>query len=111
MIIRINRGRLLLGSEGELLHRLKSAGHDASRPEGLLGGSIGRRLVDDDVELIALTYWRDTAALEGAFGRDWAKPAPILGFDRELRDRSIEHLESVVDDIESLFGRSDDLPS
>jgi hypothetical protein len=104
LIIRINRGHLPLGSEGELLQRLQLEGRRAARPPGLIGGSIGRRLVEDRVELVAVTYWEDTAALEGAFGPDWAKPAPIRGFDIEMSDRSIEHLEAVVADVGGLFG-------
>jgi hypothetical protein len=104
LIIRINRGHLPLGSEGELLQRLEVEGRRATRPAGLIAGSIGRRLVEDRVELVAVTYWQDTAALEAAFGPDWAKPAPILGFDIEMSERSIEHLESVVADVGGLFG-------
>jgi hypothetical protein len=104
LIIRINRGHLPLGSEGELLQRLEIEGRRATRPAGLIAGSVGRRLVGDRVELVAVTYWADTAALEQTFGPDWAKPAPILGFDIEMSDRSIEHLESVVADVAGLFG-------
>jgi len=104
VIIRVNRGRLPVGYEGELLVRLQSQGANVAKPDGMLGGAIGRRIVDDRIELVAVTYWRDIAALEVAFGPNWSTPTTIAGFEKLLEDRVVEHFESFLDDVDALFG-------
>jgi hypothetical protein len=106
MIVRVNRGRLPIGFEGELLARLQAQGSRIAKPDGMLGGTMGRRVVGDRVELIAVTYWRDVAALEAAFGPNWATPTTLVGFDQLLEDRVVEHFEAAVESTDMLFAGS-----
>ena len=44
--------------------------------------------------------WRDAECLAAGIGADWHKPAFLPAIDHLLEDASVEHLESIAEEID-----------
>jgi hypothetical protein len=101
VIIRISRGRIRPGTEAEVFSRLRGAS-EAGRPDGLEAFFLGRHLTADGLELVAITVWRDIETLIGIMGDGWESPKWLPGLEELVTNSSVEHLETAVEDFESL---------
>ena len=104
MIIRISRGRVHAGSEGDVFARLRDATDGAGRPEGLHALFIGRHLTSEGLDLIAITAWTDVDALIRVMGPGWESPKWLAGIEEFVTDSTVEHWETAVEDFESFIG-------
>ena len=105
VIIRISRGRVRPGTEGDVFARLRAATEERGRPEGLNALFIGRHLTAEGLELVAITVWADVEALISVVGEGWESPKWLAGLEDLVTDSSVEHLETAVEDFEAFIGQ------
>lgn len=103
LIIRITRGRVRPGTEGDVFARLRTA-PEGGRPDGLRALFIGRHLTSDGLELVAITVWSDVEALIGVMGEGWEAPKWLAGLEELVTDSTVEHLETAVEDFDAFLG-------
>lgn len=104
MIVRISRGRVRPGTEGEVFARLRAASEERGRPDGLQALFIGRHLTADGLELVAITVWSDVEALIGVMGEGWETPKWLAGLEELVTHSSVEHWETAVEDFQAFSG-------
>jgi hypothetical protein len=105
MIVRISRATVHPNCEAPVFEALRKA--VAAGPPGLDGLEafyITRHAVSGRNEVVAISVWRDTEALAAAMGPEWHKPAFLPSIDALLDDASVEHLESIAEEIGLLAG-------
>ena len=95
MIVRVARARILQSHEAdvfEMLRKAAEAGGDEF--DGFEGVTFARQLLTGgEVELVAITYWRDIAAIERALGPNWASLGSLPGLERLLIEDRVDHFE------------------
>ena len=104
VIIRISRGRVRTGGEGEVFARLRAASEGHERPDGLQALFIGRHLTTDGLELVAITVWSNVEALIAVMGEGWESPKWLAGIEDLVTHSTIEHLEAAVENFEAFVG-------
>jgi hypothetical protein len=108
MIVRIARGTVRAIDE-PMVNAVLRKGLGKDRPEEMLDVVFARRPEDDRVEIIVITMWTETAAIERAFGGTWQEFGGIAGLEDRVLASSVEHLDVFADDwpelIEYLAGR------
>ena len=105
MIVRISRARIRRDAEADAFAILRSAvsGSDG-QTDGLEAFAIARRLVDGQLELMAVTMWRDMGSLIATMGPSWADPAWLPGLAKLVETSSTDHYETVAESVRGLAG-------
>ncbi|MEA2608238.1 MAG: hypothetical protein QOJ75_481 [Chloroflexota bacterium] len=98
MIIRISRGRVRPGTEGDVFSRLRSATESRGRPEGMEAVYIGRHLTADGLDLVAITVWNDIEALISVMGEGWESAKWLPNIEELVTHSTVEHWETAVED-------------
>jgi hypothetical protein len=104
LIIRISRGRIRPGTEGDVFARLRAASEAQGRPDGLQAVFIGRHLTAEGLELAAITVWRDAETLISVLGEGWEQPKWIDGVADLVTDSRVEHFETAHEDFDPSTG-------
>ena len=104
MIVRISRGRIRRGSEAEAFALLRDSVGGQARPDGLEAFAIARRMIEGQLELVALTTWRDLDSMIAVMGDDWQTPSWLPALAPLVESSSVEHLETIA---ESFHGLAD----
>ena len=100
MIVRIARAKVQPNTEAIVFDALrKAAAAGPARTRGLEAFYITRHAVGGVNEVVAISVWRDADALATGIGSDWHKPAFLPSIDHLLEDASVEHLESIAEEI------------
>jgi hypothetical protein len=102
VIVRIRRARIRRDVEAEAFGLRRSAVGGGGATAGLEAFAIARRLVDGQLELMALTMWRDLDSLIGTMGPGWADPAWLPGLADLVESSSTEHYETVAESVRGL---------
>ena len=108
MIVRISRGRIRRGSEAEAFGLLRDSIGGPNRPDGLEAFVIARRMVEGQLELVAMTTWRDLDSMIAVMGPDWQTPSWLPALAPLVESSSVEHLETIA---ESFHGLADMNPT
>jgi hypothetical protein len=109
MIVRISRGRIRRGSEAEAFGLLRdSVSGGPTHTDGLEAFVIARRMVEGQLELVAMTTWRDLDSMIAVMGRDWQTPSWLPALAPLVESSSVEHLETIA---ESFHGLADVSPT
>jgi heme-degrading monooxygenase HmoA len=93
VILRISRARVNDFDEAAVLRVLRTAASEGPRPDGLKDVSVGR--VDSEkgtVELVFVSLWTDSNAVQDAFGSAWDHPSSVPSLGGRLTHRKVEHL-------------------
>jgi PAS domain-containing protein len=92
MIIRLLRGQVQAGQEGNLVDRLRALGSDRPTPAGFVGATVGFRRASDSLGFLALSTWESVESISAAAsGRpDGALPGQSAG---ELEGITIDLFE------------------
>jgi heme-degrading monooxygenase HmoA len=93
MILREWRGRASQSnSEAYPDHFRRNVLPELKRVPGFLGVELGRRRIDDTIEFLVLTRWRDVGSIQGFAGRSIDKAvvepdavAALIDFDSDVR--------------------------
>ena len=104
MIVRISRGLISPGGESEAFALLRDSLGDAGRPDGLEAFVIARRMVEGQLELVAMTGWRDVPSMVAMMGPDLQTPAWLPRLAELVEVSSIEYLELVAESYNDLTG-------
>jgi hypothetical protein len=104
VIIRITRGRVRPGTEGDVFARLRTATEWSGRPDGLEAVFIGRHLTSEGLELVAITVGTGVEALADVIGEGWESPKWLAGLGELVTHSTVEHLETAIEDFESFIG-------
>ena len=97
MIVRVSRGRVRRGDEAEVFGLLRQSVGGSARPNGLEAFVIARRMVEGQLELVAITTWRDFDSMVAVMGSDWQTPSWLPGLEELVESSSIEHLETIAE--------------
>lgn len=97
MIVRISRGLIRRGDEAEAFGLLRASVSGSSRPDGLEAFVIARRMVEGQLELVAMSSWRDFESMVAVMGPDWQSPSWLPGLEALVESSSIEHLETIAE--------------
>ena len=101
MIVRIARAKVRPNTEAVVFDALRTAvAAGPPRTQGLEAFYVTRHAVGGMNEVVAISVWRDTEALAAGIGADWHKPAFLASIDHLLEDASVEHLESIAEEID-----------
>ncbi len=101
MIVRIARAKVQPNTEAIVFDALRKAvAAGPPRTQGLEAFYITRHAVGGRNEIVAISVWRDAEALAAGIGADWHKPAFLPAIDHLLEDASVEHLESIAEEID-----------
>lgn len=106
MIVRISRGRIRPGDEAEAFGLLRESVGGSGHPPGLEAFVIARRMVEGQLELVAMTTWRDFDSMVAVMGDDWQTPSWLPGLEGLVESSSIEHLETIAESFHG-FGALD----
>lgn len=104
MILRISRGRIRRGNEAEAFGLLRDSIGGPNHPDGLEAFVIARRMIEEQLELVAMTTWRDLDSMIAVMGQDWQTPSWLPGLEPLVESSSVEHLETIA---ESFHGLAD----
>lgn len=102
MIVRISRGRIRPGGEADAFSMLRNAVSGSNHPDGLEAFVIARRMVEGQLELVALTSWRDLDSMVAVMGPDWHTPSWLPGLAEMVEASSVEHLETIAESFHGL---------
>ena len=102
MIVRISRGRIRRGNEAEAFGLLRDSIGGPRRTEGLEAFVIARRMVEGQLELVAMTTWRDLDSMVAVMGTDWQSPSWLPGLAPLVESSSVEHLETIAESFRGL---------
>jgi hypothetical protein len=106
VIVRISRGRVRPGGEAEVFDLLRKSVGAAPRPHGLEAFVIARRMIEGQLELVAMTTWRDFDSMVAVMGKDWQTPSWLPGLEDLVESSSVEHLETIAESYHG-FGEMD----
>ena len=104
MIVRISRGRIRRGNEAEAFELLRDSVGGSAHPDGLEAFMIARRMVEGQLELVAMTSWRDLDAMVAVLGPDLHNPSWLPRLGELVETSSVEYLETIA---ESYHGFAD----
>ena len=104
MIVRVARARIRQQHEGEVFSALRRlAESQPADVDGFSGLTFGRQVLPSgEVELLAVTYWRDIAAIRRVLGPDWAHIGTVPGVEHVLIEDRVDHYEVVASKWEQL---------
>jgi hypothetical protein len=102
MIVRISRGLIRRGDEAEAFELLRNALSGGGHPDGLEAFVIARRMIEGQLELVALTSWRDFDSMVAVMGPDWHTPSWLPSLDPLVESSSVEHLETIAESFHGL---------
>lgn len=93
MILREWRGRANPSNDAAYpTHFRRNVLPELARVPGFLGAELGKRRIEDAIEFLVLTRWRDFGAIEGFAGREIEKAivepgavAALIDFDPRVR--------------------------
>ena len=102
MIVRISRGRIRRGHEAEAFGLLRESIAGQSRTPGLVAFVIARRMIEGQLELVALTTWRDLDSMVAVMGEDWLTPSWLPALAPLVEMSSVEHLETIAESFRGL---------
>jgi hypothetical protein len=103
LIVRISRGRIRPGGEAQAFALLRdSVAGTSGHPDGLEAFVIARRMVEGQLELVAMTTWRDLESLVRVIGPDWHSPSWLPGLRELVEASSVEHLETIAESFHGL---------
>jgi hypothetical protein len=108
VIVRISRGRIRPGGEADAFLMLRNAVSGSNHPDGLEAFVIARRMVEGQLELVALTSWRDLDSMVAVMGPDWHTPSWLPGLADMVEESSVEHLETIAESFHGLAGLDPD---
>jgi hypothetical protein len=97
LIVRISRGRVRRGAEAEAFGILRGSVDGTALPDGLEAFVIARRMTEGQLELAAMTTWRDLESMVVVMGRDWHTPSWLPGLEELVESSSVEHLETIAE--------------
>ena len=97
MIVRVSRGRIRRGDEAEAFAMLRDSVGASENPDGLEAFVIARRMIEGQLELVAMTTWRDFDSMVAVMGPDWQTPSWLPGLEDLVESSSVEHLETIAE--------------
>jgi hypothetical protein len=103
LIVRISRGRIRRGHEAEafgLLRETVVAGQGTT--PGLVAFVIARRMIEGQLELVALTTWDDLESMIAVMGQEWQTPSWLPALQPLVESSSVEHLETIAENFRGL---------
>jgi len=105
LIVRITRATIRPNNEPEAFTILRDATAGAGRPAGLEAVFIARRGHGTSGlnELVAVTVWRDAAALAAVIGPTWERPSFLPALDPLLVNATVDHYETVAESFDDLM--------
>lgn len=105
MIVRITRATIRPNTEPEAFTILREATAEVGRPEGLEAIFIARRGHGTSGlnELVAVTVWRDAAALSAVIGPGWERPSFLPALDPMLVNATVEHYETIAESFDEVM--------
>jgi hypothetical protein len=106
VIVRISRGRIRRGGEADAFDLLRGSVGASPRPQGLEAFVISRRMMEGQLELVAITTWRDFDSMVAVMGTDWQTPSWMPGLEDMVESSSVEHLETIAESYHG-FGEID----
>jgi hypothetical protein len=106
VIVRVSRGRIRRGGEAEVFDLLRGSVGASPRPKGLEAFVIARRMIEGQLELVAMTTWRDFDSMVAVMGNDWQTPSWLPGLEDLVESSSVEHLETIAESYHG-FGAMD----
>ena len=102
LIVRISRGLISPGDEAEAFALLRESLSGSGRTDGLEAFIIARRMVEGQLELVAMTGWRDLSSMIAVMGPDLQKPSWLPRLGDLVESSSVEYLESVAESYTAL---------
>ena len=95
MIVRVARARILQRHEAEVFDMLRKAAEGGgAEVDGFEGVTFARQLLKGgEVELAAITYWRDIDAIERVLGPNWHALGSLPGLEPLLIEDRVDHYE------------------
>ena len=97
VIVWISRADVVHDAEAAVFRILRESAAGVERPAGLEGLVIARQVAPSGgVELVSITFWRDSDAIATAFGDRWDRPTSLPGLDSLLANHTVEHFEAVA---------------
>jgi heme-degrading monooxygenase HmoA len=118
MIIRVVRGRVKPGREGEFNHLMREVRlPEMRRQEGFVYAKFGRQVQPEGERFLFVSEWRDVGALYDWVGPDLTRPVTLSGgehlvqeFEVELYEAMDVELHPLPDDAERAEGPPSALP-
>ena len=102
MIVRISRGRIRRGHEAEAFGLLRERSWPAGTTPGLVAFVIARRMIEGQLELVAMTTWHDLESMIAVMGQEWQTPSWLPR--SSPGQSSVEHLETIAESFRGLAG-------
>ena len=102
MIVRISRGRIRRGHEAEAFGLLRKSITGQGSTAGLMAFMIARRMIEGQLELVALTTWQDLDSMVAVMGEDWQTPSWLAALEPLVESSSVEHLETIAENFRGL---------
>jgi len=97
LIVRISRGLIHRGDEAEAFALLRDSLASEMRTEGLEAFVIARKMVGGQLELVAMTTWRDLDSMVAVMGPQWHTPSWLPRLGELVESSSVEHLETIAE--------------
>ena len=92
----MSRGRIRRGQEAEAFGLLRESVAGQPVTPGLVAFVIARRMIEGQLELVALTTWRDLDSMVAVMGEDWQTPSWLPALAPLVETSSVEHLETIA---------------
>ena len=102
MIVRISRGRIRRGHEAEAFGLLRESITGQGTTPGLMAFVIARRMIEGQLELVAMTTWRDLDSMVAVMGQEWQTPSWLPALEPLVETSSVEHLETIAESFRGL---------
>jgi len=102
VIVRISRGRVRRGHEAEAFGLLRETVAGQGTTPGLVAFVIARRMIDGQLELVAMTTWHDLGSMIAVMGDDWQTPSWLPALEPLVESSSVEHLETIAESFRGL---------
>ena len=114
MVIRVVRGRVKPGGEGEFNQLMRDVRlPEMRRQEGFVYAKFGRQIQPDGERFLFVSEWRDVRALYDWVGPDLTRPITLSGGEHLVAEFSVELYEAMDVELHPLEGeeRADEPPS
>jgi hypothetical protein len=98
----MSRGRIRRGQEAEAFGLLRESVNGQPVTPGLVAFVIARRMIEGQLELVALTTWRDMESMVAVMGEDWQTPSWLPALAPLVETSSVEHLETIAESFRGL---------
>jgi hypothetical protein len=97
VIVRISRGRIRRGAEADAFGMLRRSVGGTTSTDGLESFIIARRMIEGQLELVAITTWRDLESMLAVMGQDWQTPSWLPDLEPLVESSTVEHLETIAE--------------